>query len=93
MENERSSVDVTDAISKVLEGPAGAIVREMSRVTRERGGQVAELLILTEEVVAMIVLISAMPNYENEILDRLVVGAKERLAKMRLVNLDTQGTA
>jgi len=70
---------------------AGDIVASIVRPVMDAGGDFADVLVLFESVTVGVMLAGIKLGGDNITLDTVMAGAKERLATIRLEDLDTQG--
>ena len=69
---------------------AGEIVASIIKPVFDNGGSAEEVMVLTESVLAGVVLVLVKLGGDEIILDTMMEGVKERLADARLRHLPTQ---
>lgn len=72
---------------------AGEIVKSIVKPPLEAGGTMIDVMVLLESVVVGVVLAGVKLGGDEKVLDKLVEGAKQRLAEMRLGGAPTGGAA
>jgi hypothetical protein len=70
---------------------AGAIAAEIIRPVLADGGDVTEIMVLTESVVVGIALACIKLGGDEKVLDSMFEAAKVRLAELRLKDIETAG--
>ncbi len=72
---------------------AGEIVASIVRPVIDSGGSYSNVLVLFESVTVGVMLVVAKLGGDNVVLDAVLQGARDRLAEMRLTDIDTKGRA
>ncbi len=72
---------------------APEIVKSIIKPPLEAGGNVTDILILTETVLAGVILKIGGPGMDDVILNELTKNVRQRMADIRLRNLPTSGEA
>jgi hypothetical protein len=72
---------------------AGGIVGQLVRGPLESGGDVTNVMVLTESVLVGVALACIKLGGDEKVLDVMFEAAKARLADLRLKDLPTEGSA
>lgn len=72
---------------------AGDIVRQIVKPTLAAGGDMVDVMVLLESVVAGVMMMAVKLGGDDKVLPKLVEGVEERLAEARLQPIKTQGRA
>lgn len=72
---------------------AGEIVKQIVKPTLESGGNLSDVMILTESVVVGVCLAVVRLGGDEAVLDVVIDGARKRLAEIRLSGLPTRGSS
>lgn len=83
---ERAAVTIHNA-------SAGEIVRQIVRPTIEAGGDIKDVLVLLESIVAGVLLFAVKTGADNRVLDTFIEGVRLRMAEIRLRDEPTKGSA
>jgi hypothetical protein len=89
----RRMTDKRKALTEAHNKAAGAIVKQIVRPTLEAGGEFTDVLVLLESVVVGVVLMAVKLGGDEIVLDKVIEGAKARLAEIRLGGIETKGTS
>ena len=69
------------------------IVASIVKPTIEGDGPTEGIMLLLEDVVAGVLLMTVKPEGDDPVLDILIDRVRERLASFRLMNMETEGEA
>lgn len=72
---------------------AGAIVAQIVRGPLDAGGEVTDVMVLTESVLVGVALACIRLGGDERVLDLMFDAAKKRLAELRLTNIKPAGFA
>jgi len=70
---------------------AGRIVTEIVKPTLDAGGEMTDVLVLLESVVTGVLSIAVKLGGDNDVLDIFIAGVRQRMAEIRLGNIDLPG--
>lgn len=84
---------MTDTQADLHNRLAGQIVASIVRPPIEAGGDITDVMVLTESVLAGVILTVVRPGGDEVVLDVLFANVKRRLAEIRLGRIETGGSA
>jgi len=70
---------------------AGRIVAEIVKPTLDAGGQMTDVLVLLESVVTGVLSVAVKLGGDNAVLDVFIAGVRQRMAELRLGNVESSG--
>lgn len=89
--NKREGHSMNDEMSRLHNKLAGEIVASIVKAVVGAGGNLSDILVLTESVIVGVALAVIKLGGDDKVLDVMLAAAKERLAEIRL--RETRGSA
>lgn len=71
---------------------AGRIVAEIVRPTLDAGGEITDVLVLLESIVTGVLTVAVKLGGDNEVLDIFIAGVRQRMAEIRLGDVELPRT-
>lgn len=72
---------------------AGEIVKQIVKPTLEAGGEFTDVLVLLESVILGVMCVAVKLGGDEIVLDQVMAGVKQRMAELRLGDIETEGSA